>query len=518
MQTPGGDVEGLPDSVLGIVTARVDLLPPAEKELLRDAAVMGGVVWSDGLRRRLRARRDDGRRAAALARAQGVPPARAAVRRRRGHPARLRPHARPRRGLRRSCRGPIASTGTSASRGGSSRCPTTGARIVPSSSRTTTSRRSSWRGAPGSTSPSSSPRRRAALREAGMRAFAIGAFAAAVRALRAAAESLPGGLDARALRALGKALVFTEQRRAARSCRSRSTVCSIDGATAEAAVAAIDLSHSHWQHGDGAGSRGVDGAGARARRRDRPDARARLRARAGGPAQDARRSPGGGGRPRRRGDRARRGGRCARAARLRADHACDGESERRRLRRRPQGLRRGGRALARRARPERDRPRRTSIWARSCSTSATFAGAIAAARDGLALRAAQSGPWSAAAYSCSGNLCEALLPSRRMGARPRRSPRRGWRTPRRRGLTTTSPSYRVILAELGLVRDGQVERGGRLGAVDQVELARDRGDDQVVLPSLSRSQPGRSRDGRRRPRRPRCSTSCSGADARIPRA
>ena len=50
IQTSGGTTTGLPDSVLGIVTARVDLLPPAEKELLRDAAVMGGVVWSDGLR------------------------------------------------------------------------------------------------------------------------------------------------------------------------------------------------------------------------------------------------------------------------------------------------------------------------------------------------------------------------------------------------------------------------------------------------------------------------------------
>ena len=49
MRTSGGDFSGLPDTVLGIVTARVDLLPDAEKELLRDAAVMGGVVWSDGL-------------------------------------------------------------------------------------------------------------------------------------------------------------------------------------------------------------------------------------------------------------------------------------------------------------------------------------------------------------------------------------------------------------------------------------------------------------------------------------
>ena len=35
MQTAGGELGGLPETVLGIVTARVDLLPPAEKELLR---------------------------------------------------------------------------------------------------------------------------------------------------------------------------------------------------------------------------------------------------------------------------------------------------------------------------------------------------------------------------------------------------------------------------------------------------------------------------------------------------
>ena len=63
MHAAGGDVDGLcPDSVLGIVTARVDLLPPAEKELLRDAAVMGGrrVVGRPPVR--LGAGRRDGRR------------------------------------------------------------------------------------------------------------------------------------------------------------------------------------------------------------------------------------------------------------------------------------------------------------------------------------------------------------------------------------------------------------------------------------------------------------------------
>ena len=39
----------LPDTIQGIVAARVDLLPIAEKELLRNAAVLGKVFWSDAL-------------------------------------------------------------------------------------------------------------------------------------------------------------------------------------------------------------------------------------------------------------------------------------------------------------------------------------------------------------------------------------------------------------------------------------------------------------------------------------
>src|SRR5262249_13936403 len=39
----------LPDSVQGIIAARLDLLPLEEKELLRDAAVLGKVFWLGGL-------------------------------------------------------------------------------------------------------------------------------------------------------------------------------------------------------------------------------------------------------------------------------------------------------------------------------------------------------------------------------------------------------------------------------------------------------------------------------------
>jgi tetratricopeptide (TPR) repeat protein len=50
MLEAGGTAEGaLPDSVLGIVTARIDLLPPREKQLLQDSSVLGKVVWSDAL-------------------------------------------------------------------------------------------------------------------------------------------------------------------------------------------------------------------------------------------------------------------------------------------------------------------------------------------------------------------------------------------------------------------------------------------------------------------------------------
>ena len=50
MLQAGGRITGaLPDSVQGIVLARIDLLPAEEKELLRHAAVLGKVFWSDAL-------------------------------------------------------------------------------------------------------------------------------------------------------------------------------------------------------------------------------------------------------------------------------------------------------------------------------------------------------------------------------------------------------------------------------------------------------------------------------------
>ena len=97
------------------------------------------------------------------------------------------------------------------------------------------------------------PKAATALREAGMRAFAIGAFPTAVRALRAAEGWSADGLDARALRVLGKALLFTEQRGhdELREAFDRELAA---GARAEAAVAAIDLALAIWQRGDGRGT------------------------------------------------------------------------------------------------------------------------------------------------------------------------------------------------------------------------------------------------------------------------
>jgi class 3 adenylate cyclase/tetratricopeptide (TPR) repeat protein len=46
----GGRIDGrLPESVQGIVTARIDLLPLEEKQLVQHAAVLGKVFWSDAL-------------------------------------------------------------------------------------------------------------------------------------------------------------------------------------------------------------------------------------------------------------------------------------------------------------------------------------------------------------------------------------------------------------------------------------------------------------------------------------
>ncbi|HET9242349.1 MAG TPA: AAA family ATPase [Gaiella sp.] len=250
MQTARGEPGGLPESVLGIVTARVDLLPPAEKELLRDAAVMGSVVWSDGLRavsgqdagavdellrslgRKEFLRRD--RRSAVRGATQHAfvhSLVRDAVYGQLPRPDRVDRHVR--------IAGWIESLPDD-------RREDRAELLAHHYLQAIELARSA-----GLDVADLEPRAATALREAGMRAFAIGAFPATVRALRAAAEWLPGGLDARALRALGKALTFAFNT-GLEELELAFDRLMTDGATAEAAVAANDISLAYWRHGDGA--------------------------------------------------------------------------------------------------------------------------------------------------------------------------------------------------------------------------------------------------------------------------
>jgi tetratricopeptide (TPR) repeat protein len=253
VQTSGGTTSELPDSILGIVTARVDLLPPAEKELLRDAAVMGAVVWSDGLRvvsgreaeedvtdlLRSLGRKEFLRRERHSAVAGATQHAfvhtlvRDAVYAQLPRPDRVERHVRVARWIeslpedRREDRSEL---------------------LAHHYVEAIELARSA-----GLDAEELEPAAGAALRESGMRAFAIGAYPAAVRSLRAAATWAPDGLDPGALRALGKALVFTEQA-GENELRLACDQLVAAGARAEAAVAAVDLAHACWQHGDGVGA------------------------------------------------------------------------------------------------------------------------------------------------------------------------------------------------------------------------------------------------------------------------
>ena len=250
MHGSGAGVAALPDSVLGIVTARVDLLPPAEKELLRDAAVMGAVVWSDGLTAvsgdrvtdvgevlRSLGRKEFLRRERQSAVSGATEHAfvhrlvRDAVYAQLPRTDRVERHVRVARWIeslpddRREDRSELLAHHYLEAIELSRSAGLEAGELVPAAT--------------------------AALREAGMRAFAIGAYPQAVRALQAADSWSPQGLDPRALRLLGKALVFTEQG-GAEVVRRAFDLLLESGARTEAAVAAIDLAYSHWQHGEGA--------------------------------------------------------------------------------------------------------------------------------------------------------------------------------------------------------------------------------------------------------------------------
>ena len=246
----------LPDSVLGIVTARVDLLPPAEKELLRDAAVMG--------RRRL------------VGRARAVSGSTRVTDGRRGRSARSAARSSSGASGGRPCRGRDRST-PSCTR--SSATPSTAqlpradrverhvrvARWIESLPDDRREDRAEllahhyleaielvaqrWTRRQANSCPAAT----AALREAGHASVRDRRVPAGGSRTASAADSwLAAGPRRRARSVvLGKALVFTEQR----GCRGRAPrvrpVARVGRRARRRAVAAIDLAYSHWQHGDG---------------------------------------------------------------------------------------------------------------------------------------------------------------------------------------------------------------------------------------------------------------------------
>ena len=90
----------LPDTVQGLIAARLDTLPPDRKALLQDAAVIGKVFWAGALECDGRARERGRPRRPPPARAEGARAARAALVRRRPGRVHLLACAHPRRGVR----------------------------------------------------------------------------------------------------------------------------------------------------------------------------------------------------------------------------------------------------------------------------------------------------------------------------------------------------------------------------------------------------------------------------------
>jgi class 3 adenylate cyclase len=252
MRTSGGALEGLPDTVLGIVTARVDLLPNAEKELLRDAAVMGGIVWSDGLQAvstrepaevdvllRSLGRKEFLRRERQSAVAGATQHSfvhslvRDAVYAQLPRPDRIDRHVRVAQWIeslpedRREDRAELLAHHYVEAIELSRSAGLDSAELVPAAA--------------------------SALRESGLRALAVAAYPAAVRALRAAAELRAGELDPHALRALGIALFETESGGLEELEQAFGLFLEGSQRTA-AAAAAADLAFCLWGHGDGAGT------------------------------------------------------------------------------------------------------------------------------------------------------------------------------------------------------------------------------------------------------------------------
>ena len=470
-----------PDSVLGIVTARVDLLPPAEKELLRDAAVMGGVVWSDGLRAvsdqddetvdefcsaRSAARSSFGGRGAL--RCWGRPSTsfvhtlvRDAVYGQLPRPDRVDRHVRVARWIeslpddRREDRAEMLahhyleaielarSAGIDASE------------LLPKAA--------------------------AALREAGMRAFAIGAFPATVRSLRAAAEWLPDGLDPYALRALGKALSFT-QNQGADELQAAFDRLLAEGETLKAAVAAIDLSLINWRHGDGEAAERctvralelVTGAGPKPEHVEVLVQAARHRMVSGRHEESVELAE--------------------RAIELADTVGLPGARVSAMITRATAKANAGvfddvredfGKALALARAHDPTEIARAHINLGSVLLDlGDIAGAIRAAREGVA-DCERTGTMEGSGRFVLGNLAEALFFAGEW-EEAEEIASAGLEHARRTGGHYHEPMFQQLLSELALVRDGGSEEAAA-NAHRQIELARQRGDDQVLFPVLSQA-------------------------------
>ncbi len=481
MQASGGATSELPDTVLGIVAARVDLLPPAEKELLRDAAVMGTVVWSDGLRAvsghdrdedvgdllRSLGRKEFLRRERHSAVAGATQHAfvhglvRDAVYAQLPRPDRVERHVRVARWIetlpddRREDRSELLAHHYVQAIELARSAGLDAAELQPAAA--------------------------VALREAGLRAFAIGAFPACVRALRAAAAWSTDGLDPGALRVLGKALVFTEQSGSEELLRAFDMLLA-QGSNGEAAVVAVDLAHSLWQHGDGLGTaqwaaRGVELIEGEPPSHDHAHVLAqvaRLEMLAG---------------------RQQRSIVIAdRAIELATSVGADGPRASALI---TKATSRANAGDYENVREDLEEARRLTVEYDPSEVSRAYinlssivldfgdlAGAIAVAREGLAHNV-RTGTAGGTGGFASGNLCEACFLAGEWEEAEAIANAELERA-RKVGGLYYEPFFRFVLAELGLVRSGLGDEAAVV-ARRAVELGYSRGDDQAVLPCLATS-------------------------------
>ena len=245
------DVGALPETVLGIVSARVDLLPEEEKELLRDAAVTGAVVWSDALQAVSGREEDDvSELLRSLERKEFL------RRERRSSVAGATQHAF----IHALVRDAVYAQLPRSDRVRRHLGVAAWIESLPDDRREDRAEMLAHHyleaielsRAAGLDVSAVEPRAASALREAGARAIALAAYPAAVRALRAAAALLPAAPDAVHLRELGFALNFVEGTGQA-ELEQAFEAFQADGDRVGAAVTAADLALVSWQRGEGTG-------------------------------------------------------------------------------------------------------------------------------------------------------------------------------------------------------------------------------------------------------------------------